>query len=90
MHQIANRLGINVPNECWPELVEAATFDRMRERSSQLIPGAHGVLKDPAAFFHRGSSGAGREALNAHEIAEYEHRAAALARQDLISWLHRP
>lgn len=90
MHQIAARLGITVPDERWPELVEAATFDRMRERSYDLVPGVPGVLKDPSAFFRRGSSGAGCEVLSAEEMAEYEHRAAALAPRDLISWLHRP
>ena len=90
MHQIADRLGITVSEERWEDVVEAATFDRMRERSSQLVPGADGVLKDPAAFFRRGSSGAGREVLSAQEMAEYEHRVSALAAQDLITWLHRP
>jgi len=90
MRSIADRLGITVPSERWSELVEAATFASMRERSKQLIPGTPGVLKDPAAFFRRGSSGAGREVLDAAELAEYEHRAAALAPQDLVAWLHRP
>ena len=89
MRRIASRLRIVVPEDRWPGLVEAATFDRMRERSSQLAPGT-GVLKDSAAFFRRGSSGAGREALRLQEIAEYERRAAALAPPDLISWLHHP
>lgn len=90
MHLIADRLGIFVPPDRWPDLVQAATFDRMRERSSQLIPGTTGVLKDPAAFFRRGSSGAGREVLSNEEFAEYEDRASALAPPDLITWLHRP
>jgi hypothetical protein len=90
MHLIADRLGIFVPPDRWPDLVQAATFDRMRERSSQLIPGSTGVLKDPAAFFRRGSSGAGREVLSNEEFAEYEDRASALAPPDLITWLHRP
>jgi aryl sulfotransferase len=90
MRRIADRLGIRVPAARWSELVQAATFDRMRERSSQLIPVASGVLKDPAAFFRRGTSGAGREALTAAELAEYERRAAELAPPDLVAWLHRP
>jgi aryl sulfotransferase len=90
MHAIADRLGITVSNERWRELVDAATFDRMRERSPQLVPGADGVLKDPAAFFRRGSSGAGREVLTAVEMAEYERRVTTLAPQDLTTWLHRP
>lgn len=81
MQGIATRLGITVRSECWSELVDAATFERMRERSLHLIPGVPGVLKDPAAFFRRGSSGAGREVLSAEET---------LAPQDLVSWLHRP
>ena len=88
MRRIADRLGIVVPSERWPQLVEAATFASMRERSALLIPGAPGVLKDPAAFFRRGSSGAGREVLTDEEIAEYEDRAAGLARHDLLAWLH--
>jgi hypothetical protein len=90
MRHVATRLGTAVPAERWPGLVEAATFDRMRERSSYLIPGAPGVLKDPAAFFRRGSPGGGQEELSQQEVAEYEHRAAGLAPQDLVSWLHRP
>jgi hypothetical protein len=90
MRRIADRLGIGVPAERWPELVQAAAFDRMRERSSQLIPVASGILKDPAAFFRRGTSGAGGEVLTTAELAEYERRTAELAPPDLLAWLHRP
>lgn len=90
MRRIATRLGITVPDASWPELVEAASFDHMRERSAELVPGAKGVLKDPAAFFRRGSSGAGRELLSADELADYERRTASLGPPDLVAWLHRP
>lgn len=90
MRRIANRLRITVPDARWRELVEAATFDRMRQRSSHLVPDTHGVLKAPEAFFRRGSSGAGRELLSREELAEYERRAVMLAPPDLIPWLHRP
>jgi aryl sulfotransferase len=90
MRRLATRLGIAVAEDQWPSLVEAATFDRMRERSSQLVPDTHGVLKDSAAFFRRGSSGGGREALSVEELTDYEGRVARLAPHDLISWLHYP
>jgi hypothetical protein len=48
-----------------------------------------GVLKSSAAFFRRGTSGAGREELSAGELAGYHERAAQLAPPDLLSWLHR-
>ncbi|HEY4270332.1 MAG TPA: sulfotransferase domain-containing protein [Galbitalea sp.] len=89
MRQISHRLGIDVPDDRWHELVQAATFESMRERSQQLIPGAAGILKNPAAFFRRGSPGAGREVLSDAEFAEYQDRVAALGPADLVAWLHR-
>ena len=75
---------------CWPDLVAAATFDSMRagaqtDRSRPVI----GVLKDIAAFFRRGTSGAGAEVLNADELARYHARTSQLAPPDLLAWLHR-
>jgi aryl sulfotransferase len=46
-------------------------------------------LTDSAAFFRRGSSGAGRELLTSAEFDRYRDRAAQLAPPDLLAWLHR-
>ncbi len=89
MRWLAARLGIDVPEPSWPELVRAATFESMRSRASQVIP-SPGVLKSSAAFFRRGSSGAGRELLAADEVARYHARVAELAPADLLDWLHAP
>jgi aryl sulfotransferase len=89
MRRVADRLGIAVPEHLWPPLVGAATFEQMRSRSHELTPNTLGVLKDAAAFFRRGRSGAGREVLSADELAAYEQRVASLAPPDLMSWLHR-
>ena len=62
----------------------------MRARADQLAPDTQGVLKDRAAFFRRGRSGAGREELGEAELARYFARAAELAPPDLLGWLHRP
>jgi aryl sulfotransferase len=89
MRRVAGRLGIDVPEPAWPGLVAAATFERMRSRSDELTPNALGVLKDPAMFFRRGRSGAGREVLTSAELEVYDERVRALAPADLIAWLHR-
>lgn len=89
MRQLAHRLGIGVPEQRWPILIEAAGFAQMRARADQLAPDPVAILKDRSAFFRRGSSGAGRELLTAGELARYEQRAAALAPADLLAWLHR-
>jgi len=90
MRRIADRLGITVPERRWPELVEAATFARMRAGAGRLVPDRSGVLKSQAAFFRRGSSGAGRELLSPDELAHYRRRVAGLGPPDLVSWLHAP
>jgi len=89
MRRIAAWLGIEVPAGRWPDLVRAATFDRMRQRAGELAPDSGGVLKDRRAFFRAGRSGAGREVLSAAELDSYHERTAQLAPPDLLTWLHR-
>jgi hypothetical protein len=89
MRRLAGRLGLAVPEERWPAIVDAATFTRMRARADEVTPNALGVLKDNRAFFRSGRSGTGREVLTASELARYEARVAALAPADLVAWLHR-
>ena len=86
MRWLAGRLGIAVAEETWPALVRAASFEAMRGRADQLVPTA-GLFKDNAAFFRRGTSGAGREVLTAAELAGYHARVAQLAPPDLLTWL---
>jgi hypothetical protein len=89
MRRLADRLGIGVPEEAWPSLVEAASFTAMRARAESLIPDPSGVLNSPAAFFRRGTSGAGSEVLTRAELTRYYERAAELGGSDLLEWLHR-
>jgi aryl sulfotransferase len=87
MRRLAARLDFEPPS---PDLVAAAGFERMRARAEQLAPDTQRVLKDRAAFFRRGRSGAGREELGEPALARYLARAAELAPPDLLAWLHRP
>jgi hypothetical protein len=87
MRRVAAQLGMVVPEQDWPALVRAATFEAMRGRADKLIPTA-GVMKSNAAFFRRGTSGAGREILSDEEMAGYRARAAQLAPPDMLAWLH--
>jgi len=89
MRRIAGRLGIEVPGARWPALVQAATFESMKRTPENLVPTA-GIFRSDAAFFRRGTSGAGREVLDAGELAVYQARVAGLAPPDLLAWLDRP
>lgn len=89
MRALAGRLGFDVPEPRWPALVEAATFASMRNAATRSAPSSGGVLKDPAAFFRRGTSGGWREVMTAADVAHYERRVAPLAPAEVLDWLHR-
>ena len=74
MRWLADRLGILLDPQVWPSLVAGATFASMRAAATERAPGHRGVLKDPAAFFRRGTPGAGREVLAAEDVAAYERK----------------
>jgi aryl sulfotransferase len=88
MRRLAGLLGIPVDEALWPALVRAASFESMRADARSPDAGL-GVLKDPAAFFRRGTSGEGRALLQAGEMAHYRDRVAAMAPGDMLAWLQR-
>jgi hypothetical protein len=90
MRWLAGRLGIAVPENAWPALIQAATLEHMRDREESLIPTPPGVVEKAASFFRRGTSGAGREILSDEEMAGYYARAAQLAPPDMLEWMHSP
>jgi hypothetical protein len=92
MRGLANELGASVPEDAWPSLVRAATFEHMRASAAAAdrVLGPPGILKSRAAFFRRGTSGAGREVLTSDEVVHYEARASQLAPPALLCWLRRP
>jgi aryl sulfotransferase len=89
MRWLAAQLGLVVPDQAWPSLIRAATFEHMRASAGQFVA-AGGVLKSSAAFFRRGTSGAGREILTDQQIDQYHQRAAQLAAPEMLTWLHSP
>ena len=90
MHRVADVLGIDVPADIWPGLIEAATFDQMRAQAGRLAPDPLGIFRNRTAFFRRGGSGSGRALLTSGEFAHYLERTAELAPSALLTWLHRP
>ena len=90
MRRLAGRLGIGVPEELWPTLVKAATFDDMRRRATERAPDAENrIWKSTTEFFHRGTSGQWEDIFDADLAAHYEARVRELAEPDLVAWLHR-
>jgi aryl sulfotransferase len=89
MRRLADRLGIEIPEERWPTLVKAATFDDMRSHATERAPDTEkAIWKSTTGFFHRGTSGQWEDVFDAELAAHYEDRLRELAPPDLVAWLH--
>jgi aryl sulfotransferase len=96
MRRVAGFVGIDVPEEDWTALVEAARFHSMRaeairQEAEKSQPDAPGIFsrafKDGAAsFFYKGTNGRWRDILTSEDLALYESAAAALD-AELRAWM---
>lgn len=86
--RLARRLDIDVPEDRWSALIQAATLDEMRARADRLTPDPAGLFKDKRAFFRSGESGAGAALLGEVGYARYLERSAQLAHPEMLAWLH--
>jgi aryl sulfotransferase len=88
MKRIAAFLGIETPAALWPELVEAATFDKMRNDGAALLPGIEmGVQGGHQTFLNKGTDGRWKGVLSEADVKAYRERAAAELSPGLNKWL---
>jgi aryl sulfotransferase len=88
MWRISDILGIARDPEIWPDLVDAATFDRMRGEADRLAPGADkAAWLDNARFFNKGTSGQWRDVLTDRDLALYRRVMDDRLPPDLVRWL---
>ena len=89
MRRLAARLGITVAEQRWPELVDAASFERMRSRADELAPNTTDNLwKDNRQFFHSGTGGHWRDFFDAEAGNRYQTRIAELTTPAVAAWGH--
>jgi len=89
MRRLASRLGIDVPEDRWPALVDAAGFEQMRGRADEVAPDTtNAIWQDNRRFFNRGCSGQWRDLLDDDDLRRYEKRVAGLADADVVAWAH--
>lgn len=90
MRRLAALLGIEIDEQRWPSLVEAATFDQMKGRAAELAPQTtiDGFWVDTDRFFHKGASGQWRAIWQSGDDERYARCLQALAPPDLAAWLH--
>lgn len=90
MRALAARLGIDVPEALWSELVPAATFESMRSQPESFGPNqTENIWLDRERFFHKGTSGQWRSLLDADGLQRYAARVDELASPELSEWAHQ-
>jgi hypothetical protein len=90
MRRLARRLGIAVPEDLWPGLVKAATFEEMKRDADNTAPGTtEQIWQDNKQFFRSGKSGGWREIFEDGDAARYEARLVGLADPGVVAWAHR-
>ena len=86
MRRIAEFLGIRVPEDLWPAVVERCTFESMRARGDEI--GTFAIFEGGArSFLFKGSNGRWRNVLTQGELAVYAKRVAEILPADAAAWL---
>jgi hypothetical protein len=88
MTRLAALLDVPISERRVAELAEAARFDAMKLRATELAPNSDiGIFRDLDSFFHAGRSGQWRDLLGPDELHHYDARLLDLAGPDLAAWL---
>jgi aryl sulfotransferase len=88
MRRVAGFLGISVPEEIWPELVEAASFASMRRNGERLIGRLSGMFRGGAEhFFHKGTNGRWRDVLTDADLARYDAKVEQKFSRACADWV---
>jgi aryl sulfotransferase len=86
MRRIAEFCGIDVDESVWPEIVNAARFDSMKEEARKT-PGMELVFEGGSdRFFFKGTNGRWRDVLTTEDLELYESAASKLD-AELRGWL---
>jgi aryl sulfotransferase len=86
MRRVAAHVAIDVPEESWPALFEAAGFESMKGDGARLLGPMDRFAGGTGAFLYKGSNGRWRDALTAGDLGLYDAVASTLD-PELRSWL---
>jgi len=88
MRRIARFLEIEVPEEKWPKLADAASFASMK-RDAELLGPEMGMIFEGGAdrFLYKGTNERWRDVLTAEDLGLYEAAAARSLTPELKRWL---
>lgn len=90
MRRMAAFLEIDVPEDAWPGIVEAVSFDEMKKKGEQYAPGGGEFWKGGAqTFMNRGTNGRWRDVLTEDELARYDEASGRALSPDCRKWMEQ-
>ena len=87
MRRLAAFLGIEVPDDLWPETVQRCGLSEMREEARGSSRVAMIFENGADAFFHKGTNGRWRGTLTQEQLDRYDALVAAGLPADAAHWL---
>jgi aryl sulfotransferase len=88
MRRIAAFIEIEVAEDVWPALIEAASFDTMKRQGAEIMPVVNQLFREGAErFFHKGEVGRWKGVFDAGDLALYDAMLAAKLPPACIGWL---
>ena len=88
MRKIAAFLGVDIPQERWPTILEHCSFDYMKANADKVAPLGGAIFEGGGkTFINKGTNGRWRDVLSAAEIQAYERRAVAELGPECAEWL---
>ncbi|MEP5938161.1 MAG: sulfotransferase domain-containing protein [Erythrobacter sp.] len=87
MRRIAEFLEIEVEEDLWPQLVEAAGFDAMKKRAAQLLPTADTIWQGGGnTFLHKGQNARWKGVYDQADLKKYDAKVADQFSPSLARW----
>ena len=88
MRDVADYLGIEVPEERWPHVVEACTFATVKKDPEKVVGDMSFAFKGGAqTFINKGTNGRWRGVLDDEDLALYEAAKIRAMVPDCAAWL---
>ena len=90
MRRLAKTLGIDVAEDLWPALVEAATFKSMKSNAENTAPDANNkTWLSTSNFFHKGTSDQWVDALSDASKSFYSEVTRERYDAEMLDWLEK-
>ena len=87
MRRVADFLEIVVPEEKWPELIQAAGIETMRKQGAALMPNVTQLFdKGAETFFNKGTNGRWKGIFREVDLALYDAKIAKHFSSACAAW----